>query len=109
MQGDGKGWLFVPTGLIDGPLPTHYEPVESPVAYPLYKQQANPTRKEYVREDNPLNPSPSSASVAGSGTSWIRWMMPAPENVSLDAPLTGSPGTLKFSNRPGHVSSYEDP
>ena len=22
MQGDGKGWLFVPTGLIDGPLPT---------------------------------------------------------------------------------------
>src|SRR5207248_3077250 len=27
MQGDGKGWLYVPTGLTDGPLPTHYEPV----------------------------------------------------------------------------------
>ena len=31
MKPDGKGWLFVPTGLVDGPLPTHYEPVESPV------------------------------------------------------------------------------
>jgi formate dehydrogenase major subunit len=57
MQGDGKGWLFVPAGLIDGPMPTHYEPVESPVSNPLYKQQANPTRKVYDREDNPLNPS----------------------------------------------------
>ena len=25
MQSDGKGWLYVPSGLIDGPLPTHYE------------------------------------------------------------------------------------
>src|SRR4051795_10751534 len=31
MQADGKGWLFVPSGLVDGPLPTHYEPAESPV------------------------------------------------------------------------------
>ena len=30
MQGDGKAWLFVPDGLMDGPLPTHYEPHESP-------------------------------------------------------------------------------
>ena len=30
MKADGKGWLFAPTGLVDGPLPTHYEPVESP-------------------------------------------------------------------------------
>jgi formate dehydrogenase major subunit len=56
MQGDGKGWLFVPAGLIDGPLPTHYEPVESPVANPLYGQRANPTRKDYPRPDNPMNP-----------------------------------------------------
>ncbi len=33
------------TGLLDGPLPTHYEPAESPVRNPLYGQQANPTRK----------------------------------------------------------------
>jgi formate dehydrogenase major subunit len=58
MQGDGKGSLYVPQGLIDGPLPTHYEPVESPVRNPLYGQQANPTRKEYQRPDNPLHPSP---------------------------------------------------
>jgi formate dehydrogenase major subunit len=57
MQGDGKGWLYVPTGLIDGPLPTHYEPAESPVRNPLYGQQANPTRKRYERPDNPTNPS----------------------------------------------------
>ena len=32
MQADGKGWLFAPNGLQDGPLPTHYEPHESPYA-----------------------------------------------------------------------------
>ncbi len=58
MQGDGKGSLFVPQGLIDGPLPTHYEPVESPFRNPLYSQQGNPTRKEYVRDNNHMNPSP---------------------------------------------------
>ncbi|MBW9206345.1 molybdopterin-dependent oxidoreductase [Mumia sp. zg.B17] len=59
MQGDGKGALYVPQGLIDGPMPTHYEPVESPFRNPFYAQQANPTSKEYVRPDNPSNPSPS--------------------------------------------------
>ncbi|MDT4991141.1 MAG: formate dehydrogenase major subunit [Actinoplanes sp.] len=58
MQGDGKGWLYAPNGLIDGPLPTHYEPGESPVRNPLYGQQANPTRKIYDRSDNLTNPSP---------------------------------------------------
>jgi formate dehydrogenase major subunit len=56
MQGDGKGALFVPMGLVDGPLPTHYEPVESPVRNPLYVQQSNPTRKAYHRSENPLHP-----------------------------------------------------
>jgi formate dehydrogenase major subunit len=65
MQGDGKGALYVPKGLIDGPMPTHYEPVESPFRNPLYGQQGNPTRKQYDREDNRMNPSPpeSNASV----------------------------------------------
>ena len=58
MQGDGKGWLFAPSGLIDGPMPTHYEPAESTVRNPLYTQQANPTRKTYDRTDNLTNPSP---------------------------------------------------
>ena len=58
MQADGKGWLFVPTGLLDGPVPTHYEPAESPVRNPLYRQQANPVRQAYRRKDNFQNPSP---------------------------------------------------
>ncbi len=52
MQPDGKGWLFSPTGLLDGPLPTHYEPWESPVRNSLYGQQCNPARIEYPRRDN---------------------------------------------------------
>ena len=36
MQADGKGWLYAPAGLADGPMPTHYEPQESPVANLLY-------------------------------------------------------------------------
>src|SRR3546814_10697394 len=58
MQGDGKGALYVPQGLVDGPMPTHYEPVESPFRNQLYGQQSNPTRLEYVRDDNPMNPAP---------------------------------------------------
>jgi formate dehydrogenase major subunit len=58
MQADGKGNLYVPQGLIDGPLPTHYEPVESPFRNPFYGQQSNPTRKDYPRPENRLNPSP---------------------------------------------------
>jgi formate dehydrogenase major subunit len=57
MQGDGKGWLYVPRGLLDGPLPTHYEPAESPMGNVLYGQQANPVRMLYRRPDNPLHPS----------------------------------------------------
>ena len=52
MQADGKGWLFAPTGMIDGPLPTHFEPQESTVRNPLYSQQNNPTRVTMPREDN---------------------------------------------------------
>ncbi|SNT59443.1 formate dehydrogenase major subunit [Asanoa hainanensis] len=58
MQGDGKGWLYAPAGLIDGPMPTHYEPAESPLRNPLYAQQANPVRKVYDRPENQLNPAP---------------------------------------------------
>jgi formate dehydrogenase major subunit len=58
MQADGKGWLFVPVGLLDGPLPAHYEPSESPVRNPIYRQQANPARQVFKRKDNYQNPSP---------------------------------------------------
>jgi formate dehydrogenase major subunit len=58
MQADGKGWLFVPAGLLDGPLPAHYEPSESPVRNQLYRQQASPARQVFKRTDNYQNPSP---------------------------------------------------
>ncbi len=56
MQSDGKGWLYVPSGLSDGPLPVHYEPHESPVRNTLYRTQANPARRIFHRPDNPYNP-----------------------------------------------------
>ncbi|MBV8304242.1 MAG: formate dehydrogenase subunit alpha, partial [Acidimicrobiia bacterium] len=56
MQADGKGWLYVPSGLTDGPLPVHYEPHESPFSNPLYGQQANPVRQTFHRTENPYNP-----------------------------------------------------
>jgi formate dehydrogenase major subunit len=52
MHSDGKGWLFAPSGVKDGPLPTHYEPVESPVGNPLYMQRESPTARV---EKSPLN------------------------------------------------------
>ena len=55
MKSDGVAWLFVPTGLVDGPLPTHYEPAESPVRNPLYKQQASPVFKYWKTAANPLS------------------------------------------------------
>ena len=57
MQSDGKGWLFAPKGMVDGPLPTHYEPAESPMRNPLYTQQSNPTRVVFKRKDNLNAPS----------------------------------------------------
>jgi formate dehydrogenase major subunit len=50
---DGVGWLYVPSGLKDGPLPTHYEPLESLIENPLYNQQTNPAADRKKRPDNP--------------------------------------------------------
>jgi formate dehydrogenase major subunit len=54
---DGLGWLYAPTGLVDGPMPTHYEPHESPFVNSMYGQDKNPTRQTSVRPENPYNPS----------------------------------------------------
>jgi len=56
MQADGRSWLFVPQGLEDGPLPTHYEPHESPFDNGLYGQRSNPARQTFPRPENPYNP-----------------------------------------------------
>jgi len=49
---DGLGWLFVPKGLQDGPIPTHFEPLESPVANALYSRDTNPPAKWFARDGN---------------------------------------------------------
>ena len=61
MQSDGKAWLFVPAGLADGPLPAHFEPVESPVRNPVYRRQDNPAAKHIRSPENPDNGSPPGA------------------------------------------------
>lgn len=45
MKADGKGWLFAPTGLAEGPIPEHYEPIESPVKNCVSSCQNNPVVK----------------------------------------------------------------
>ena len=88
MKPDGKGWLFVPKGLKDGPLPTHYEPVESPTHNALYHQQSNPAAKYFRnRPDNPLSPVGdehypivittyrlTEHHVSGQMTRWMPWL-----------------------------------
>lgn len=56
MQPDGKAWLFAPQGVIDGPLPAHYEAHESPVGNSVYSVQNPPTQVEFSRSDNLLKP-----------------------------------------------------
>jgi formate dehydrogenase major subunit len=55
LQVDGKGWLYAAAGLLDGPMPAHYEPQESPVENLLYKQQCNPRRLEWHGRKNPYH------------------------------------------------------
>ena len=58
MQADGRVWLYVPTGLADGPMPVHYEPEEAPTRNALHpKTRSNPARERFERPDNLYNPS----------------------------------------------------
>lgn len=49
MKTDGKGWLF--GALNEGPLPEHYEPVESPVQNAFSSQQNNPVIKIWKTDE----------------------------------------------------------
>src|SRR5436190_4989299 len=61
MKPDGLGWLYAPKGAKDGPLPVHYEPVESPVGNALYpRQPISPTVRTFP---GPLNPIAAAASA----------------------------------------------
>jgi len=57
MMSDGRAWLYTPSGLLDGPMPTHYEPFESPVPNELYpKVSTNPVVIRWERPENPRVP-----------------------------------------------------
>ena len=59
MHPDGMGWLYVPSGLKDGPLPVHYEPLESNIRNPLHRErQTNPAALKLERPDNVYADSP---------------------------------------------------
>ncbi len=59
MHPDGFGWIWVPSGLKDGPLPTHYEPLEAPVQSRLYpEQQIDPAAKKLEDQGNAYASSP---------------------------------------------------
>ncbi len=53
MHPDGFGWIWVTSGLKDGPLPAHYEPLESPAENQLYP--AHPTDPAADRKERPDN------------------------------------------------------
>jgi formate dehydrogenase major subunit len=53
---DGLGWLYVPRGLQDGPVPTHYEPLESPVRNLLYSRDTDPAVNWFTRPENRFAP-----------------------------------------------------
>lgn len=88
MKPDGKAWLFAPTGTVDGPLPTHYEPYESPVTNPVYKQQRNPIAKIWEVKGNPYHEAADAAKypivvstyrltehyLSGTMSRWLPWL-----------------------------------
>jgi formate dehydrogenase major subunit len=57
MHPDGRGWLYVPYGLKDGPLPVFYEPLESPFLNTLVRQQSDPLTVVPADPMNPIVPS----------------------------------------------------
>jgi formate dehydrogenase major subunit len=59
LHADGLGWIWVPAGIADGPLPAHYEPFESPVRNPMYPaRQSNPAADTKARPGNEYSDSP---------------------------------------------------
>jgi formate dehydrogenase major subunit len=61
LKPDGVGWLYSPM-VKDGPLPAHYEPVESPFGNLLYpKQTTSPTVRLFEGPLNRIAHTPTSA------------------------------------------------
>jgi formate dehydrogenase major subunit len=99
MKTDGKGWLF--GALNEGPFPTHYEPVETPVDNLLYpNQKNNPAIKIWITNqgqdvgDNYADPKefPYVATTyrvcehwqAGGMSRWLPWLAEAQPEMFLE-------------------------
>jgi formate dehydrogenase major subunit len=50
MRSDGKGWAYATSGLNEGPLPEHYEPLESPIENLMSSVNLNPVVKVFDSE-----------------------------------------------------------
>jgi formate dehydrogenase major subunit len=87
MKPDGKAWLYAPSGLVDGPLPTHYEPWEAPVRNLLYGTGRNPVTKlfnlvgnKYIDPGDPNFPVVISTyrltehHLSGVMSRWVPWL-----------------------------------
>ncbi len=88
MKPDGKAWLFAPSGLTDGPMPTHYEPWEAPVENALYRgHPKNPLAKtfnivgnRYIDPGDPAYPVVITTyrltehHTAGAMSRWLPWL-----------------------------------
>jgi formate dehydrogenase major subunit len=99
LKTDGKGWLFAPTGLVDGPLPTHYEPWESPVKNLLYKQDRNPITKFFDVQGNKYNEFAGAQfphvittyrltehHLSGTMTRWLPWLAELMPELFVELP-----------------------
>jgi formate dehydrogenase major subunit len=99
MKTDGKGWLF--GALNEGPLPTHYEPVETPTENVLYpNQKLNPAIKIWKTNegqavgDSYADPGqfPIVATTyrvvehwqAGGMSRWLPWLAEAQPNMFVE-------------------------
>jgi formate dehydrogenase major subunit len=88
LKPDGKAWLFAPSGLVDGPLPTHYEPWEGPGGNGLYTAAPrNPVAKtfnvvgnKYIDPGAPNYPVVLSTyrltehHLSGAMSRWLPWL-----------------------------------
>jgi formate dehydrogenase major subunit len=85
MQADGRGLAVRSLRLLDGPMPTHYEPLESPVHNRLYPGiDESPAALRWDRADNPVAETawPLVATTfrltehhtAGGMSRWLPWL-----------------------------------
>jgi formate dehydrogenase major subunit len=99
LKTDGKGWLFAPAGTVDGPLPTHYEPWESPVKNALYKQDRNPVAKFFDVKGNKYNEFAGTQfphvittyrltehHLSGTMTRWLPWLAELMPDLFVEMP-----------------------